>query len=112
MCQANTAELLKVLDLDFDSFNAIMCQFKRFGFIDDLNLTRNHLYFILLVDAIDYKNRGGFTFQEEVLETNINKLLLEIKVIEKQLEPKHLETANKISTIASAIFGGISLFKK
>lgn len=109
--QCETPELLKQLELDFDTFNAIMVQFERFGLVEDLNIRRAHLSFILRVDAHDYAQKGGFSAQEEVFKSNVEKLILEIENLKKQLAPNHLETANKISSIASAIFSGLTLFQ-
>lgn len=64
------------------------------------------------MEANDFLLRGGFVAQEELLETNINKLLLEIDNLKKQLGPDQLETVNKLSSIASAVFSGLSLFSK
>ncbi len=109
--QGKTDDLLKGLELDFPTFNAIMTQFQRFGFIEDLNLTHSHIMFILRVDAHDYAQKGGFIAQEEVFKANIDKLLLEVEHLKKQLAPDKLETVNKIAAIASSIFSGLSLFK-
>lgn len=108
----NTEEIIRDLKISFNSFSAILRQFTRYGFIEDLNLRSNAIHFILLLDAVDYKERGGFTMQEEILEANINKFLLEIEKLKNELEPKYLETANKIAGVGSTIISAISLFKK
>lgn len=111
-CSGETDEILKSLGISFDAFNAVLSQFERYGFIEDLNLRRSYISCILLLDALDYQQRGGFTLQEQMIEANLTKLITELKVLEKELEPKHLETVNKIAGISSSIFGAISLFKK
>lgn len=112
VCSGNTIMVIAELDISFETFNAIMNQFLRKGLIEDLNLRQNAIHFILLVDALDFRGRGGFMFQEEILEANINTLLLEMKIIEKELGPKYLDTTEKIASIASSIISGFSLFKK
>lgn len=111
-CSGETTELLKSLDISFDALNAILRQFERYGFVEDLNLRRGHISCILLLEAIDYHQRGGFSLQEQMIEANLTKLITELKVLEKELEPKHLETVNKIAGISSSLFAAIALLKK
>ena len=61
--------------------------------------------------AYDMHTHGGFTAQEELLKANINKLGYELDVLSKELEPKHLEKAEKISSIAMAVLSALTLFK-
>jgi len=103
--------LLKELAISFDELKAILTFFERIGFVAELNLRGNTGHWIVRVEANDYYLRGGFAFHEDILEQNIKKLLLEIENLNKQLAPNHLETANKLSTIASTILTGISLIK-
>lgn len=104
--------LLKELSFSFDELQAILTYFERIGFVAELNLRRAAGHWIVRVEANDYYLRGGFAFHEDLLEQNIKKLLLEIDNLNKQLGPNHLETANKLSSIASTILTGISLIKK
>ncbi len=110
MSDGATKNILEELDMEFDIFNAVMIQFQRNGFIENLNLRRNHLSFMALTEAYDYIQRGGFVAQEEVFKANIEKLQLEIDNLKKQLEPDKLDSLNKISGIASALFSGLNLF--
>lgn len=107
----NTKNTLKELEISFDEFNAIMNQFQRYGILEDLNLRHNHCSFVLLTEAHDYVRQGGFTIQEEVFKGNIEKLMLEVENLKKEIAPDHLESINKISGIASAILSGLSIFK-
>ncbi len=112
--QYNTAPLrdvLNSLDLDLEMFSAVINQFQRFGFLEDLNLRQSSVSFTFRIDAHDYAQKGGFIGQEEIFKSNIEKLLLEIDHLKKELIPDHLEKLNKISSIASAIFSGLSLYK-
>jgi hypothetical protein len=107
----STSEVLEDTKFDFDSLNGILSQFQRFNFLKALEVG-DVTKFILQVEAHDFANRGGFVMQEEILETNIKKLLLEVDNLKKQLTPDQLDTTNKISAIASAIFTGLGLLHK
>ena len=109
---ASTNDILRDLETDFDTFNAVMAQFQRFGFVEDLNLRRSHLSFILRTDAHDFVQKGGFVIQDEIFKANIEKLGFEIDHLKKQLGPDKLDTLNKISSIASALFSGLALLPK
>jgi glutathionyl-hydroquinone reductase len=112
LSSGKTADILKELELDFDTFNAVMVQFQRFGFIEDLNLRHSDIHFILRTDANDFAEKGGFAIQDEIFKANIEKLGFEIDNLRKQLAPDKLDTLNKISSIASALFGGLALLPK
>lgn len=105
-------DLLKTANIDFDTLNSVLSYFERIGLIEELNSRRVAIHLIVRVEANDFLLRGGFVGQEELLETNIKKLLLEIDNLKKQLGPDKLETVNKLSSIASAVFSGLSLFGK
>ena len=102
----NVNDFLKEIDTNFDTLNAILSQFQRLGFIDDLNSRRVAIFFILRVEAIDFYNRGGFVAQEELLKKNIEKLLLEIE----DLKPSIPEKAERIANISNAIISALGLF--
>lgn len=106
------ANLLKTANIDFDTLNSVLTYFQRIGFIEELNSRRIAIHLSVRVEANDFLLRGGFVGQEELLETNIMKLLLEIDNLKKQLGPDQLDTINKLSSIASAVFSGLSLFGK
>ncbi len=103
-------DVLKSINIDFDTLNSVLRYFERHGFIEDLNARKVAIFLILRVEANDFLLRGGFVAQEELLEANINKLLLEIDHLKKELGPDRLETVNKLSSIAAAVFSGLSLF--
>ena len=107
-----TEDILEELRLDFDTFNAVMVQFQRFGFIEDLNLRCSDIHFILRTDANDYAQKGGFVVQEEIFSANLEKLQLEIENLKKQLGPNKLDTLSKISSIIQTLFTGLALLPK
>lgn len=81
--------------------------------LDLISQTHTSDYLIIEIKgkAYDFYAHGGFTAQEELLKANINKLGYELDVLSKELEPKHLETANKLSSIAMAVLSALTLFK-
>lgn len=112
MSEGETRNTLKELEIDFDTFNAIMTQFQRFDFIEDLNLRRMHMSFILRTEAHDFAEKGGFSIQDEIFRANIEKLGFEIDNLRKQLGPDKLDALSKLSSIFSAITGGLALWPK
>ena len=111
LSQAKTDLIIKELEIDFDAFNGIISQFQRFGFLSDLNLRISDLSFVLRIEAHDFWQKGGFVANEEIFKANIQKLGYEIDKLKNELGSQHLETVSKISSIASAIFSGLSLFR-
>lgn len=103
----NQNELLKEVELLFDDLIAVLRQFERMGFVSDINARRSSssLYICVHLDALDYKNRGGFIGQEEILKANIEKLLLEIESLKPSLPSK----TKKLTEIASNIKLGLEL---
>ncbi|NUY79660.1 hypothetical protein HUK80_02035 [Flavobacterium sp. MAH-1] len=110
--QIDVDVFLKTAEIEFDNLNSILRYFDRIGFIEELNCRRDALWLVLRVEAIDFFRRGGFYGQEELLENNLQKLLLEIDHLNKQLGPNNLETLNKLASISSAVISGIGLFNK
>lgn len=108
----STKFIIDSLSCSFDTFNACMQQFRRMKLISDLNLRQDYCDFILLSESHDIMRRGGFVCQEEILLTNLNKLLSEVEILRKELEPNKLDTANKVAGIASALSAAIGLFIK
>lgn len=105
-------DILSDLNLDFDTFYAVMQYFQRIGFLEELGLNRRAVRLILLTEAHDFHLKGGFVIQEEIFKANIEKLGFEIDNLKKQLGPDKLDTLNTISSIASALFSGLALLPK
>ncbi|MFA6201417.1 MAG: hypothetical protein WC679_13530 [Bacteroidales bacterium] len=61
-------------------------------------------------NAHDYILHGGFVAQEEILKANIEKLGLELELLSKELEPKLLDKAEKIASLAHNILTALRLF--
>ena len=74
------ADIQNISNFTFDILNPILTYFNRIGLIAELNSRRDAIHLILQVEAHELYLRGGFTAQEELLETNIKKLLLEMTI--------------------------------
>lgn len=110
LCEANSYDvllstslnsLLEELNLNFNELYAILKQFERLGFISNLNIRRHspELYVAVHLEALDFKNRGGFFVQEETLKLSLEKLALEVEQLSKDFPEKALT----FSTIAANI---------
>ena len=90
--------------------NMIFDEFEKLDLISQIS-TNDYPIIEIKSKAYDLYAHGGFTAQEELLKANINKLGYEIEALSKELEPKHLEKAEKISSIAMAVLSALTLFK-
>lgn len=95
------SDILKISELKFDELQAIFRQFERLGLISDLNIRRNsdNLHIVVRLDALDFRNNGGFTVQEQLLELTLEKLSLEVE----QLRNEYPDKAERFTTIAANI---------
>ena len=112
MVYVPTKELLAETETDFETLRAVLYQFERFGFFKEVGVGRESTSIIMYIELHDFANKGGFAIQEEIFKANIEKLCFEIDNLRKQLSPDKLDTLNKISSIASALFGGLALLPK
>lgn len=90
--------------------NLILEEFEKLDLLS-IESTNDGITVTISAKAYDMHAHGGFTAQEELLKANINKLGYELEVLSKELEPKHLEKAEKISSIAMAVLSALTLFK-
>ena len=74
---------------------AILSQFQRRGLIEDFNCHPDNVAFVLLLEATDFLQRGGFTIQEELFKTTYEKLQLEVESLAKDFPQR----AERFSTI-------------
>lgn len=86
----------------------ILKLFERKGLISDCKDGRSGISFLLRFEAADFLSHGGFQAQEELLQKNIERLLLEIESL-KPAMPTKVET---ITNIASGIATALSLLIK
>ena len=104
--------ILSELNIEFNDLQAILSQFERLGFISNLNLRRNVTTFFLIVhvDALDFKNRGGFLVYEYELKMELEKMALEIDSLSKSFPEKASVFTNIAADIASCL-SLVTMFK-
>lgn len=90
---------LKQIETTKEILNAVMKQFERMGFIEHYGSSIRELSFAVRIDAVDYKNRGGFLVQEQLYADSLLKLELDIK----QLSEQFPENANTFTTVLANI---------
>lgn len=94
---------------DTDTIVGVLRQFAQKGLISDFNPGNdNSMRFLLNIDAQDYLLHGGFTAQEELIQKNLEKLLLEIDSLKPSM-PDRVET---ITGIISGLTTALGLFIK
>lgn len=84
----------------------IMTHFQRLNLIDECSANAYKVSFHLLLEASELLSKGGFKAQEELLQANIEKLLLEIEDLKPSL-PHKVET---ITSIAASIATAAGFF--
>lgn len=105
-------EMSQRLNIPFDIIVTVINHFIKIGFVRLPSWSKPSGGKIeVQVEAYDFANHGGYLVQEELLKANIQKLGLEIDVLEQELSPKGLESAEKIASISSAILSALSFFK-
>ena len=109
--ETNINTTAEELGTSSDIVEAIFDQFEEMGFFTQQKCMGGNIRFLINVKAHDFYRHGGFQAQEEILKANIEKLSYELDLLSKQLSPDHLETADKIAGISSAILSALSLFK-
>jgi len=99
----NRLEFIRECGLDSQIVNSILLYFQRIGIVKRVNYQHHSELFIIeiLTEAFDLFNRGGFTMQENMLQKEVKKLLLEIERLKPTLGGK----IEQVSTIANNIAG-------
>ncbi|EKB58378.1 hypothetical protein [Bergeyella zoohelcum] len=97
--------VLSELDLNFNELNAVLQQFQRLGFISELNVRKNssEIYLAVHLEALDFKNQGGFFVQEETLKLTLEKLALEVEQLSKDFPDKALTFTSIAANIATCL---------
>ncbi|MDE5525665.1 hypothetical protein [Elizabethkingia meningoseptica] len=114
LCDVNDFESLLSLDLkslltdfhiEFNELTAILNQFQRLGFISELNARRHSsdLFLCIHLEALDFKNRGGFLMQEETLRLTLEKLKIEVDNLSNDFPDKAALWTSITANIATCI---------
>ena len=102
-CNLSLQECLDETKLTIQDVNSILKYFQRIKLVGRFSLrwlcpiVSVELY----TEAFDVFNRGGFTMQENLLQKEVEKLLLEIE----RLKPTFGDKIQKVSSIANNIAG-------
>lgn len=102
-------KLAQELTISSDMLGLIIEQFADMNLIKTTDYIGGSLVWIT-ANAHDFISHGGFMAQEEILKSNIEKLGLEIDLLAKELEPKHLDRLEKISSLGANIVSVLKLF--
>jgi hypothetical protein len=100
----------KDFGIDSITYEAILDQFERFGFIKQMKFLGGGIRLEVSVNAHDFVRRGGFLVQEEILKGNIEKLGWEIDKLSREISPDKLGTIQKITTIGNNILSALNFF--
>jgi hypothetical protein len=96
-----------LFEVDSDYIDMILEQMNNLGLIKLRGFIGGAFVF-LTANAYDFQRRGGYTGQEELIENNLKKLLLEIESLKPSL-PNKVET---ITSIISGLSAALGLFIK
>lgn len=87
-------------------FNTCMCQFQDRNFVISPNIQGSNCSVVITANAIDFLNRGGFVFEEQILISNLQKIQLELENLKSETTSK--SQINKIANISAIISNTIS----
>lgn len=111
LVSVNIREDYKSYNIDRYTFSEILDQFERLKLIRQKKLLGGIIDISITADAHDFARIGGFTVHEELIKENIKKLNLEIDLLCKELSPKLLDKAQKITSIGQSILSALSLMR-
>ncbi|WP_448788351.1 hypothetical protein [Bacteroides graminisolvens] len=107
--QINLRDHAKEYGIEYTILESILDHFESLNFLEYIGKYLGGIVLIRMkVSASDFYLHGGFQAQEELLQSNIKKLLLEIEA----LKPSMPEKIATITSIASNIASALSLFVK
>lgn len=89
----------------------ILNQFEELGLIKKKEFIGRRCLIHVQMKAMDLHRHGGFMVEEELLKSNIEKLGIELGLLCEQLSPNYSEKASQLTSIASAVMQGLTLFK-
>lgn len=108
----NIKEAKLKFGVEEDVLDMLLNQFEAHKLLKQYKSDGGAVFITLKAEYFDHLNHGGYTAQEELLQSNFRKLFWELEALEKQLRPDNIETANKIASIAGNIATALTLFIK
>ncbi|QMW02291.1 hypothetical protein [Spirosoma foliorum] len=103
MVEFNSQSLQETVGVDRETMNVVLEDFEEMGLISDLNPTRAGAFLVLKVSAHNLFQQGGFAVMDALNEANIQKVLLELENLQKQLKPDQVDAYNKVASLLSSI---------
>jgi hypothetical protein len=113
LTQINLPGILNTTNVDSGTIRAILEDFREIGLLENLILTEEEEGDILLtlkLKAHSFVQRGGFAVEDALNEANIQKILLELENLQKELKPDQVDAFNKAASIASSIATVLTAF--
>ena len=105
--------LANELDISPDIISAIVQYFSRIGLLQinkEMGFMGKETFDITMnVEAYDLYHEGGFTFQEEILKAQLNKLDEELSLLKKKTTDSTLSTIEKMISIVGTILKSLPL---
>lgn len=99
----NFNDTLQSLNMGIETVVPILRQMERMGILTKLQLCNFDASFLYDTVLDEFSGRGGFAAQETFICEKVEKLKLEIKELEKELEPPLLERAKTLTDLAVGI---------
>lgn len=99
--------------LDGVSHNAICAILRQMtyeGLIEIKDIYRGTLQVSISSRVDELLSRGGYAARELLLKANLDKLGKELDLLANQLDPSLLDTADKLSKLASVVSTALGLF--
>lgn len=106
--QFSLYDFCSTTEMKAQTLDVILSYFQRIGLIKSFNLRYSCPFVAIIIhtECFDIFNRGGFTVQENMLQKEVEKLLLEIESLKPTLGNK----IEQISTIGNNIAGIVNGF--
>lgn len=106
--------ILKATNVDYDTIQAVLKDFYEISLIGDFNIlsedAESDIFITLKVRAHTFIQRGGFAIEDALNEANIQKILLDLENLQRQLKPDQVDEFNKIASIAASIATVLTAF--
>lgn len=89
---------------------AILRQMDYEGLVSIKDVYRGTFEVVITSRVDELLSRGGYTARELLLKANLEKLSKELDLLSNKLDPSLLDTAEKLSKLASSVTAALGLF--